>query len=129
MRRLALTILIIFVGFGCTVRQTGFTLMSTKNVDLSRLASPDAQFARNVECKDSRLWFLFIPLAGNPTLENAVNECLEEANGDYMVSPRIDSTGWSILLFSYGSWHVNGDVGNSKLGQVPVQQNIIIEDN
>lgn len=114
MRRISIVVGIIVCFFGCTVRQTGFTVISTKNVELSRIDLKETNVVRNQSGRDSRLWILFIPLSGNPTLENAVNECLENGKGDFIINPVVRSTGWSFfLLFSFGSWHITGDVGNS----------------
>jgi hypothetical protein len=113
MKKLAILFVISFIVFGCTVRQTGFTVLSTKHVELSRIDLKETDVARNQTGRDSRLWILFIPFGGNPTLENAVNQCLENGKGDFIINPIVDSSWWSLILFSYGSWYVTGDVGNS----------------
>ena len=77
MRKIGIIIAVAALGFGCTVRQTGFTVLSTKHVELSRIDLEETNVVRNQTGRDSRLWLLFIPLSGNPTLENAVNECLK----------------------------------------------------
>ena len=127
MKSLLFMMLIVMLASGCTVRQTGFTVISTKNVELSRVDLKQHPVVRNQEAWDNRLWFLFIPLGGNPKLEDAVNDCLEKGHGDFMIKPVITSTGWSILLFSYGSWHVKGDIGNSLAGKLPEEEKIIIQ--
>ena len=114
MKKLTILFVISILAFGCTVRQTGFTVLSTKHVELSRIDLKETDVARNQKGSDSRLWILFIPLAGNPTLEDAVNTCLENGKGDFIINPIVDSSWWSLILFSYGSWHVEGDVGNSQ---------------
>ena len=114
MKKLTILFVISFLAFGCSVRQTGFTVLSTKHVELSRIDLKETDVARNQKGRDSRLWILFIPLSGNPTLENAVNDCLESGKGDFIINPIVDSSWWSLILFSYGSWHVEGDVGNSQ---------------
>lgn len=113
MKKLGILLMIISLGIGCTVRQANFTLLSTKNVEISRVDLKRIQLVRNQEASDGRLWFLFIPLAGEPTLEDATDKCLENGGGDFMTSAVVSTSWWSILLFSYGSWNVKGDVGNS----------------
>ena len=113
MKKLALLFMISLCAVSCTVRQTGFTVLSTKHVELSRIDLKETDVARKKSGRDSRLWILFIPFAGNPTLENAVNDCLENGKGDFIINPIVDSSWWSLILFSYGSWYVEGDVGNS----------------
>ena len=121
MKKLGIVLVIAALSFGCSVHQKGFTFISTKNVELSRVDMAKTQVVRDRTGSDSRFWILCIPFAGNPTLENAVNECLEDGDGDFIISPEISSTGWSIFLFSYGSWHVKGDVGNSLSNKSPEQ--------
>jgi len=121
MKKLGIVLVIAALSFGCSVHQRGFTFISTKNVELSRVDMAKTQVVRDQKGSDSRFWVLCIPFAGNPTLENAVNECLEDGDGDFIISPEVRSTGWSILLFSYGSWHVKGDVGNSLSNKSPEQ--------
>ena len=104
MRKLIIMLVVVLFGFGCSVRQTGFTVISTKNVELS-----------SVDLKE-------IPLSGNPKLEDAVDMCLKDGDGDFIINPIITSRGWSLLLFSYGSWHIRGDVGNSLVGKLPEQR-------
>ena len=122
MKKLGIILVIAALSFGCTVYQRGFTFISTKNVELSRVDMVKTQVVRDRKGSDSRFWILCIPFAGNPTLENAVNECLEDGDGDFIISPVVRSTGWSLLLFSYGSWHVKGDVGNSLSTSLPEQR-------
>lgn len=122
MRKISIVFGIVLLCFGCSVQQRGFTVLSTKHVELSRIDLEETNVVRNQSGRDSRLWILFIPLSGNPTLENAVNECLENGKGDFIINPVVRSTGWSFfLLFSYGSWHIEGDVGNSLAGKQPEQ--------
>ena len=122
MRKLSIILVVILLGFGCSVRQTGFTVISTKNVELSRVDLKETRVVRNQTGRDSRLWLLFIPLSGNPKLEDAVDMCLKDGDGDFIINPVITSRGWSLLLFSYGSWHIRGDVGNSLVGKLPEQR-------
>ena len=110
--RLAILSLIIGLA-GCTTREGTFTVLSTKNSEISRVDLKRIQFQRNVAGGDSRFWLLFIPFGSAPKIENAVDECLENGKGDFMTSAVLYSTDWSILLFSYGSWTVEGDVGDS----------------
>jgi len=123
MRKMGILLGIVLLCFGCSVHQRGFTVISTKHVELSKIDLKETNLVRNQSGRDSRLWLLFIPLSGNPTLEHAVNECLENGKGDFIINPVVRSTGWSFfLLFSYGSWHITGDVGNSLAGKTPEQR-------
>ena len=122
MKKLSIILVVVLLGFGCTTRQKGFTIISTKNVELSRADLNETRVVRNVTGMDSRFWFLFIPLSGNPTLEDAVDMCLKHGDGDYIINPKVRSTGFSLILFSYGSWYIKGDVGNSRYGKLPEER-------
>ncbi len=98
---------------GCATRQGTFTVLSTKNTEISRVDLKRVTFTRNVYGKDSRFWFLFIPFGSAPTLEEACDTCLERGHGDFMTSAVIYRTAWTVILFSYGAWTLEGDVGDS----------------
>lgn len=113
MKTVSVVLAIAVLGLGCTVRQADFTLLSTKTVEISRVDLKRIQLIRNQEGQDGRLWFLFIPLGTSPKLESAVDQCLESGGGDFMTSAVISRKWWTLLLLTYGAWHVKGDVGNS----------------
>lgn len=98
---------------GCVTDHGAMTLLSSKNVELSRVDLKHVPFTRNVRASDGRLWFLFIPLGRSPTIGRAVDECLLTGSGDFMTSARVTSFWWSILLVSWESYRVEGDVGDS----------------
>ena len=113
MKIVGVVLAIAVLGLGCTVRHADFTLLSTKTVEISRVDLKRIQLIRNQEGQDGRLWFLFIPLGTSPKLESAVDQCLESGGGDFMTSAVISRKWWTLLLLTYGAWHVKGDVGNS----------------
>ncbi len=104
----------------CTTRQGSFTILSTKNVEISRIDLKKVDFTRNVEGRDGRFTLLFIPFGSAPNLEDTVNSCLEAGNGDFMTSAVLHNTSWSVILFGWESWTIKGDVGNSLSSGVPV---------
>jgi hypothetical protein len=70
---------------GCSVRLADLTMVSTKNVSLSKVDLDKLPQTQGVIAKDSRMIVLGIPL-GFPHLENAVDEALEMGKGDLMCS-------------------------------------------
>jgi len=112
----------------CTTRQGSFTMLSTKNVEISRVDLKKVDFTRNVEGKDGRFTLLFIPFGSTPNLEDAVNSCLEAGNGDFMTSAVLHSTSWSVILFGWESWTIKGDVGNSLSTGSPVSDSVPVPD-
>ncbi len=97
----------------CTSRQGSFTILSTKNVEISRVDLKKVDFTRNVTGKDGRFTFLIIPFGSAPKIEEAVDICLEKGGGDFMTSAVLYHTSWSVILFGWESWTVEGDVGDS----------------
>ena len=103
---------LIFVAAGCTTRIGDFSIVSTGTPQYAGMT--EACIKHRVVGSDGRLWFLFIPFAFHPTLEDAVDDCMDKGNGDYIERARFYTKSWSFLLFSYDGYSVIGDVGNSK---------------
>jgi len=97
----------------CTIRHGDFTVLSTKNVEISRVDLKQIDFTRNVEGTDGRFSLLFIPFGAKPIMEEAVDSCIEKGGGDFMTSAKIYHTDWSVILFGWEQWKVKGDVGDS----------------
>lgn len=98
---------------GCASRIGDFTILSTKNVEISRVDLKKIRFTRNQYGSDGRFWLLFIPFGAPPNMKEAVDEALEMGKGDFMTSAVLYRTSWSILLFSWESFSIKGDVGDS----------------
>lgn len=114
MSRLTLHLLVAAsLSVGCVTDHGAMTLLSSKNVELSRVDLKHVSFTRNVQASDGRFWFLFIPFGRSPTIGRAVDECLVTGSGDFMTSARVTSLWWTVLLFSWESYRVEGDVGDS----------------
>lgn len=115
-RRLLASLLLVATAtaVGCTTRIGDFSVVSTGTPQYNKMN--DAPVRQSVKGSDSRVWFLFIPFGGSPSLEEAVDDCLDEGQGDYIERARFYSKWWSVLLFSGGGYEVVGDVGNSKAG-------------
>ena len=107
-------LLLLVTTSGCSTRIGDFSIISTGSPQYHKM--DNAPVNQAVEGSDGRVWFLFIPLAGAPTLEDAVDDCMDEGRGDYIERARFYRKRWSILLFSGDSYVVKGDVGNSKAG-------------
>ncbi|NOQ64442.1 MAG: hypothetical protein GQ582_08020 [Methyloprofundus sp.] len=97
----------------CTTRQATFTIVSTKNVEISRVDLKKIDFTRNVKGSDGRFSLFLIPFGAAPIIEEAMDECLEIGRGDFMTSAVTYHTRWSVILFGWESWSVKGDVGDS----------------
>jgi hypothetical protein len=104
----AITALIVasMLGMACSTTQN-LTLVSTRNVDLS---APHDIAARGEKASSGRFWLLFIPFAGEPNGVATATKLLEKHEGDYLTNVEVTSTGWSLLVFSWGSVSVKGDV-------------------
>ena len=100
------------VATGCTTRIGDFSLISTGTPQYANMNRCEVN--RAVAEADGRLWLLFIPLNPAPSLEEAVDRCMDEASGDHIERARFYTTRWTIGLFSYGSYKVVGDVADSR---------------
>jgi hypothetical protein len=95
---------------GCTSEDGRFTIISTKNVDLASIDSKPSSEAKNIARSDRRLWILFIPLGSAPTTYEIIDKCLDAGDGDYMTSAKQTRFWWSLLLVSWQSMTIEGDV-------------------
>ena len=57
---------------GCAFELGRFPVLSTKNVEISRVDLKKIGVNRDVRGVDGRLWFLFVPLGSTPTIENQI---------------------------------------------------------
>jgi hypothetical protein len=97
---LVLMIAVIFtLVSACTTRITDFTIISSKNVDLSKMAS----FKRGKEriTNEDRIWnILFIP-TGVPNLKTAIDKAIEGTPGCVaMVDGVVSTEQWYFLIGS-----------------------------
>jgi hypothetical protein len=109
---IALVLGIMAWGTGCRRHVGSLALASTETPQYERLAS--APMTQNVQGKDGRVWFLVLPLKGEPKFEEAINRAIGSVQGDFMVNVRFYRTLWTCILLTYESREVIGDVGNSK---------------
>ena len=99
---------------GCGGRIAQFTVVSNKNVELSRVDLKKTPPVRDVKGESTQWWILsLIPLGGSPTIEDAMNDCLAKGGGDLMTSAEVNEDHWSILLVGKRTIEVKGDVVNS----------------
>ncbi len=95
-----LTLSLSFALTGCTIRLGDFTMMSTKNVDLSR----GANFERGpnrIEGRDTIHIILFIP-CGRPNIKDAVDRAIQSTPGGVALMDVVwRQEGWWIP-FTYG---------------------------
>ena len=109
--------LLLAFSAGCSTRIGDFSVLSTGAPQYDSMA--EAPIIQSVTGEDGRGWFLFIPLGAAPNMKEAVHQCLDKGNGDFMERARIYSTCWTFFgLFSYEGYKVVGDVGNSKVDQL-----------
>ena len=112
---------------GCVTRLVDFTLISTKNVDLSR----GADFKRGqsrVEAEDKVLIILFIP-TGTPNIKQAIDKAIQSVPGAIALLDGVVSVkGWWIpYIYGENSYVVEGTpLIDPKLVTAPMPSNFII---
>jgi hypothetical protein len=94
---------------GCTTRFVDYTLLSTKNVDLSK-ASTFKRSPNRVTGEDDRYWILIcIPLGSAPNLKTAVDRAIESVPGAIgLVDGIVSRRGWWAILIGEGAIVVEG---------------------
>lgn len=86
---------------GCTTRLVDFTIISTKNIDLSRAASFQRGRSR-IKGKDKVFIIVFIP-TGIPSMKEAIDRALESVPGAVaLVDGVVASEGFWLLLGQSG---------------------------
>ncbi len=103
----------LLLATGCSTRIAEFSVVSTKNVELSRIDVKKAAVVHDVTGV-SREYIIFFFPTGTPTIQQAVDQALRSGGGDIMTSAKVDAGGWYIpLLFGINYVKATGDVINS----------------
>lgn len=90
---------------GCSQRLGSFTILSTRNVEMSAERS---LVERDVRGRDGIAWFLFIPI-GSPSLSDAVDKILAKNDADFLTNVVIHYDFWTIIIFSYEGYKLTAD--------------------
>ncbi|MEN0002704.1 MAG: hypothetical protein AAF798_01125 [Bacteroidota bacterium] len=100
-------ILAMMLSTSCTQRILDFTIVSSKNVDLSKAASFQRGKTR-VADQDGAYIILIIP-TGIPNLKEALDRAIEQVPGAVaLVDGVISSKSWSAILVGYTAFMVEG---------------------
>lgn len=90
----------LLAGAGCTTRFVDFTLISTKNVDLSKAATFRRGTSRT-EADDKSYIIIFIP-TGTPNLKEAIDRAIEKVPGAVALLDGVVSQGGFYIPYIYG---------------------------
>lgn len=107
----SILILSLTLMVGCTTRVADLTLVSTKNIDLSK-ATLDIRKGRRVKGEDCTIALLGLFPLGIPNLENAMDDALEKGRGNVMVDQVTYLSGAYFVLASQSCVRVEGTVLN-----------------
>jgi hypothetical protein len=94
-------------ALGCSTTIANLNVVSTKTADFSQ---NHVRSANQASASDGRLWITILPLGSAPSIDRAINDLLGKHNGDYLTDAKVIETGWSLIVLSYGSIEVRGDV-------------------
>ena len=92
---------------GCANRLGDFTVLSTRNVDVSGLKPGDRQ--KGEDCINS---ILGIPL-GEPNWKNAMDQALEKGKGDVLVDVVVSVNYWTAIVFGQQCVVIEGTVSRT----------------
>jgi len=98
---------VLFISEGCTQRLIDYTMISSKNVDVSGVKQGDRQSG-----EDCVYHILFIPL-GQPDMKNAIDRVLEKGKGDILIDIVFSTKSWTAILFGESCYIVEGTVSQT----------------
>lgn len=99
-------IMLLLCFTGCTARLVDFTIISTKNIDLSR--SGNFQRAKTrVEGKDTAMIIIFIP-TGVPNIKEAIDRAIESVPGAVALVDGVLTQESFWFIFGMSSYVVEG---------------------
>jgi len=111
MRRLVKLCCIIMLSFllcSCSVRHGDFTVLSNKLIDTQAFDLNDTN-RHAVVGKDVQHIIIFIPIGGPPTLEGAIDNALDQSDGDVLTDAVIEAWGFYIpYIYGQAGWKVAG---------------------
>ena len=83
---------------GCTNRFVDYTLLSTKNVDLSK-AETFKRGPNRITGEDSQMIIIFIPTSSTPNLKNAIDKAIESVPGGVaLVDGVVSMRNWWFII-------------------------------
>lgn len=108
----ALLLLVATVLPGCVINHGDYTVLSSRLVDTGAFELSKADRVRNVVGQDYTHIIVFFPAGKlNPSIDEAVNDALTQANGDLMTDVTVTYFAWYIpFIYGREGWRVKGDV-------------------
>lgn len=115
--------LVVLAGIlvGCS-HPARFTVVSTDLIDLTRVdTARQYQNPPKIETTVFRHWMFIFPMGRKPSVEDAVNALLKQANGDVAVDVVIHGYGWHFpfyffpMLYGRSGWRIEGRVLNTHM--------------
>lgn len=119
--------LLLFVLTGCTMRLVDFTILSTKNIDLTRAATFE-RGAMRVEGIDKSSIIIFIP-TGVPNVKEAIDRAIESVPGAVALVDGVVSYRSFYIPYIYGeeSYIVEGTpLIDPKLAAADLKSNFML---
>lgn len=96
---------------GCVTRHGDFTVLSNKLVRLSEFELDHAERKRGIVGKEVSHIILIFPTMVQPSLEGALDDAFDQADGDVMTDAVVESWQWYIpYIYGQIGWSVKGDV-------------------
>lgn len=106
--------LALFTGLllsSCMLNNGRYAAISTKPIPPHILTQQKQLLQNNASSVSSRHVVVFIPFSKAPTLEDAINQILDQYNGKYLANVSIDRAfGQMMFWYSYDSWRITADV-------------------
>jgi len=109
MKKILMVLLAMVILGGCTLARSDLTLVSTRNVDLSRMAELEKDRVR-VEGSDTKHIIIFVPTKQAPNIKGAIDEGLQCKPGCVaLVDVVAEYKFWYIpLIYGQERWDIEG---------------------
>lgn len=105
MKKILVVLILFFAATGCSQRLIDFTIISSKNMDLSQAASFQRGQSR-VKGEDAKHIIIFIP-TGVPNAKEALDRAIESVPGAVALVDGVITSHWWYIPYIYGkSWYV-----------------------
>jgi hypothetical protein len=98
---LAASLLLAGLAGGCSTTLGDFTVLSSKNVDLSNFNTEAGEKNRQVVGEDMKSMVVFFP-TGEPNMKEACDRALENGDAYALTNARLRQKGWWFIYGEFG---------------------------
>lgn len=103
--------LAVLTSSACSTSNGRYEALSTRPLSLYDIQNHANIITKKAEAVSTRHAFVLIPTGKAPTLGAAVNQILNEYNGDYLINVDVKRVSMQLMFwYQYNSWQIEADV-------------------